>query len=216
MEQICFRTDTFYSVMIIGMMIMFWALYQVYQQEIENSQLKAQTQILSQKEKELVLAKDQAEIQAKLQQEEKESTLSNLDQIIEQKLQQTTRLPPEYAHRARARADAYSRDHFVTPVYTPTRGEPSDYYTIGYLSHEKDSDLMMKLLESHLYSGRYQYYTTHHLDPSIKIPLHVRHDERLSTGDLVEVPGYKGKFKVHIYEIEPFRYLFSPRREFFS
>ena len=64
---------------------------------------------------------------------------------------------------------------------------------------------MMKLLERYLYSGRYEYCTIHHLDPEIKIPIYVKNYQQLSTGDKVEVPGYKSKFKVYIYDKEPFR-----------
>ena len=66
---------------------------------------------------------------------------------------------------------------------------------------------MMKLFERHLYSGKYEYCTTHHIDINIKIPIYTKNYYQLCEGDRVRVSGYKGKFIVHLYPQETPRYI---------
>lgn len=114
-----------------------------------------------------------------------EATLNQIESIIENKMAQNRE------------ATNFPAD--VTPVYTPTRGEPTDFYVVGYLSREKDPDRMVKLFERYLYRGRYEYCTENHINPTIRIPIYNHNYEQLTDGDHIKVPGYKGTFKVFIY-----------------
>lgn len=93
------------------------------------------------------------------------------------------------------------------PIFIPTRGEPTEFYIVGFLSDKKNSDHIMKLYERHLYNGRYEYCTDHHINQTIRIPLPTHNYEQLTDGDIIRIPGYNGKFIVHIYPRDTPRYL---------
>lgn len=188
--QVCFRSDTFILFMIINLGLIFWSLYRLYQESLEKQSLQTKSSLLEEKG---ALAESQAEKERL----EKEMALNQIENILEQKMQNGLRIPPG--------PESGPGPQFGLPVYTPTRGEPTDFYVVGYLSQRKDPDHMMKLLERYLQSNRYEYCTTHHLDPTIRIPIYTRNYEQLSDGDIIKVPGYKGKFRVFIYQGGTFR-----------
>ena len=92
LDEICFRTNNFYMIVILCLSIMGWTLYQVYLQGLENSRLQTQAEYLIQKEKDLIqkgkeqAQQYQAEMKTQSEQEQKKSKLSNLEQLIEQKI----------------------------------------------------------------------------------------------------------------------------------
>ena len=181
MEKVCFNSNTFALVLIINVAIILWSLYQVYIRESERHFA--------------IIQENYAKTEVNQQ------TLQQIENIIDQKMTTLGRSEidrPEILPPPGLRNPRYD-ERFITPVYTPTRGHPGDFYIVGYLSNSKNSDQMLKLLERYLYSNRYEYCTTHHLDQTIRIPIYTHNYEQLTDGDQVKVPGYKGKFKVHIY-----------------
>lgn len=94
-------------------------------------------------------------------------------------------------------------------VNIPTQGYRPSYQIMGYLNNKKEGpDRMLKLYGRRVDTYRYEYYAMHHDDPTLKIPLHKTNGDReLFDGDTVKVPGYMGKFKVHLYDYEAPTYI---------
>ena len=93
-------------------------------------------------------------------------------------------------------------------VNIPTQGYLPSYQIMGYLvNKENGPDRMLKLYGRRIDSYRYEYYAMHHDDPSLKIPLNRQGDKELYDGDKLKVPGYPGKFKVTLYELESPKYI---------
>ena len=67
------------------------------------------------------------------------------------------------------------------------------------VEEEVDYLPQLRLYGRRVDSNRYEYYTTNHLDPEIKIDLYVPRDQELYNGDPVRVPGY-GKYQSVIYQ----------------
>lgn len=88
-----------------------------------------------------------------------------------------------------------------------TQGYYPSYQMMGYLNNPEDPDRMLKLFGQRRDGHRYEYYTIHHDDPEIKIPIKVRGDQELMQGDDVVVPGFGNDYKVNLYDYESPRYL---------
>jgi hypothetical protein len=101
---------------------------------------------------------------------------------------------------------SYIDDKLNQPVLLPpqplaninTRGAPI-LEVVGYLSSTSDSNKMMKLVQKNLHGGRYEYYTNHHVDYSLILPVNNPKYEQLADGDLVTVQSYTDKFIVNLY-----------------
>lgn len=88
----------------------------------------------------------------------------------------------------------------VVPVPVPTtvfsRGLPSKYIQIGYLSRRSRRARLLPLYGSRLYRGAYDYYT--YVD-DIALPLTTYGYAELSHGSYINVPGYHGRYLVNLY-----------------
>lgn len=91
-------------------------------------------------------------------------------------------------------------------INIPTQGYLPSYQNMGYLSTAEKGP-MLKLFGRRLDTYRYEYYTTHHKDPTLKIPLEIKGDKELMDGDTVHVPGYQSDYKVTLYEYEAPKYI---------
>jgi hypothetical protein len=108
-----------------------------------------------------------------------------------------------------------SQRYTPDPIYNTTPGpfnqNTQGYYSgnqlMGYLTVEGDPDKMLKLFGRRTDRQRYEYYTMHHNDQQIKIPIKNRGDQELIEGDDIKVPGYDDKFIVNLYQYETPRYL---------
>lgn len=93
-------------------------------------------------------------------------------------------------------------------INIPTQGYLPSYQNMGYLSSGEDGpNKMLKLYGRRLDTHRYEYYTTHHKDPTLKIPLEIKNDKELMDGDNVHVPGYQSDYKVTLYDFEAPKYI---------
>lgn len=107
-------------------------------------------------------------------------------------------------------------------INIPTQGYLPSYQQMGYLSvtrgetkkndppeqeEKADPNRMLKLFGRRFDSHRYEYYVIHHLDESLKIPIPNKGDKELMEGDSLQVPGYPGTYKVHLYNFEGPRYI---------
>ena len=94
---------------------------------------------------------------------------------------------------------------FDTPKYlisTPTRGEYGQFQQYGILIHPTDSKQIIPLFSRRIHSNQYEYYTTSHHNPHIKIPIYINNDKELTNGDSIDVPGYNDKFTVKLYNLD--------------
>lgn len=106
----------------------------------------------------------------------------------------------------------------VGNINIPTQGYLPSYQQMGYLTVTKegkksdsegtpDPNKMLKLFGRRIDSYRYEYYVIHHIDESLKIPLPTQGDRELMEGDEIQVPGYPGTYKIHLYKFEGPRYI---------
>lgn len=93
-------------------------------------------------------------------------------------------------------------------INIPTRGEYSTWHQVGILTPKKTDNVetIMPLFGRRLHSDNWEYYTTHHLNTSLKIPMEDIKRE-LYDGDEVNVIGYQSKFIVEIYDFDKPRYI---------
>jgi hypothetical protein len=92
------------------------------------------------------------------------------------------------------------------PVSVPTRGEYGEFQMMGYLHNDQDDEQVMPLMGRKIHSNQYEYYTFHHSNPSIKIPL--KNNREIFDNDTLEIKSYPGvKFKVSIYDSNSPKYI---------
>ena len=92
-------------------------------------------------------------------------------------------------------------------VNIPTRGEYGSFHQMGFLNNKANPEQTMPLIGRKLHSNQYEYYTFHHLNPNVKIPLKIRGNRELYSDDTVTVPSYNDKFNVTKYDIDQPRYI---------
>ncbi len=93
------------------------------------------------------------------------------------------------------------------PVTVPTRGEYGSFQQTGYLYNKDLPDQAMPLMGRRIHSNQYEYYTFHHNNQQIKIPVDVAGKRLLNDGETVSVSGYPQQFHVKIYELDSPRYI---------
>lgn len=96
---------------------------------------------------------------------------------------------------------------FGMPVNLPTRGQPTDFYVVGYLFKEKRPNQMLQLFEKYWGSSRYEYITYNHNNPNITLPVYNNNWNQLTDGDCVKVQGYKGLYTVALYPSPLYNFL---------
>ena len=100
-------------------------------------------------------------------------------------------------------------------INIPTQGYLPSYQLLGYLRKDpisredkmkgepiqqrQDPDRMLKLFGRRTDTYIWEYYVTHHDDPTLKIPLDLKKDREIFSGDTIAVPGYPGRFTVELY-----------------
>ena len=117
--------------------------------------------------------------------------------------------------RRRYTTGGYGPSYGIGNVNIDTRGYLEPYHMVGYLVPEggngrgdsESEDRMLKLFGRRTDKYEYEYYVIHHLDKELKIPLNISGDRELYAGSTVSVPGFAGKFKVQLYEVEAPKYI---------
>lgn len=92
-------------------------------------------------------------------------------------------------------------------VNIPTRGHMDSFQQSGYLYNKDIPDQAMQLMGRRIHSNQYEYYTFHHNNPHIKIPLERQNKKEIFDGDEVPVPGYDKAFTVKIYKNDSPQYI---------
>ena len=95
----------------------------------------------------------------------------------------------------------------TVPVSIPTRGEYGSFQQSGYLFNTNTPDQAMPLMGRRIHSNQYEYYTFHHNNPQIKIPIKIQGNKEINDGDTVTVPGYNNNFSAKIYDLDAPRYI---------
>lgn len=89
-----------------------------------------------------------------------------------------------------------------------TRGEYTNWHQVGILSpkNSTNNETIMALYGRRLHGDNWEYYTTHHINTDVKIPLDNIKKE-LYDGDTLTVTGYQDDFVVEIYELDAPKYI---------
>ena len=198
MSQICFDTSTFYTVMIAGFSIIFYVIITLYKERIEEAR-----QIISQP-----IVVDESETQNVI------SRLAEQDQVRMgamaasiQRLEDMQRMHHPMAPPMR-RGDFNYTGHRepIVPVSIPTRGEYGSFQQMGYLFNKDNNEQAMPLMGRRIHSRQYEYYTFHHNNPNIKIPIKLPGNKEIMDGDKVNVDSYP-ELEAKIYQIDSPRYI---------
>jgi len=92
------------------------------------------------------------------------------------------------------------------PVNVPTRGEYGPFHMMGYLHNAADPNQAMPLMGRRVHSNQHEYYTFHHNNPAIKIPIKMK--KEIDDGQTVNVSTYPGSnFTASIYDVDVPRYV---------
>src|SRR3989338_10261433 len=206
MDQICFRRDTFYTVVSIGVIIIGFVLYQTYRGQARSYQRQLKE----------VTAQLRQDIDQTYQPKQADSSQKLSEYIMANLIQRAHEYPTARdLNRAMnplvppMRRNPYYLEPSTIglPVNLPTRGEMGPFAQMGYLYLGGKSKVMMPLYGRRAYGNKYDYYTSHHENTQVKIPVDVKGHEELSDGDNLKLPGYKVKFTVKLYENDYPRYL---------
>lgn len=94
----------------------------------------------------------------------------------------------------------------LVPIGIPTRGEYGPFHMLGYLHNDADTDQAMPLMGRRIHSNQYEYYTFHHGNPTIKIPIRIT--KEIQDNENITLPSYPGvTFRASIYDIDLPRYV---------
>jgi len=214
MDQICFKKDTFYTVIGIGALVIAYTLYRSYQaqneqylsqlndfadnlkRQIDSQYTKAQRGGNNQDISDYIMA-------TVIQRAHEHPTTRDLNRSLNP-LVPPIRRNPYYEPPMHLGGPGGPGG---MPINIPTRGEMGPFSQMGYMYLKGDSTVMMPLYGRRTYGNKHEYYTSHHHNPSVKIPVEVKGNEELSDGNCLRLPGYKGKFRVKLYPIDAPRYL---------
>jgi hypothetical protein len=185
MAQVCFDTSTFYTVMIVGISTILYVLYRV-------GSMPLQVQV----------------------QDPSASASSSLDigmgmlAAHAERVEDLQRMHYPLTPPLRRGPFSYSGARTATvPVSIPTRGEYGSFEQIGFLHNTNNPDQAMPLIGRRIHSNKYEYYTFHHNNPQIKIPIKVTGDREISDGDSIPVHGYPNQLQAKIYDLDSPRYI---------
>lgn len=203
METICFNKNTFYLVVVTGLAIIGMVLYQIHQQQLEQFKSLWQAEV----EQERVTAKQH--YQDEIDQFLKQRQIMGMQQTAfetqahEDRERMTNPFVPPLQRGPLSLAGSY----LGTPVNTPTRGEYGPFQQVGWLKNSNDIDKSMPMMGRRIHSNQWEYYTFHHNNPNIKIPVRTQGDQELFDDSTVQVSGYSGDFTFNKYELDHPRYI---------
>ena len=197
MAQICFDSSVFYTVMVVGFGVIFYVIHQIYQDKLAQAM---------QSNSNVTVADDQAPL------EDPTRHLAEMQQSAfltshAQKQEDMQRMMHPLAPPLRRGDFSYSGALPHVPVSIPTRGEYGGFQQSGYLFNVNTPDQAMPLMGRRIHSNQYEYYTFHHNNPQIKIPIKIVGSKEISDGDTIPVSGYNNTFSAKIYELDSPRYI---------
>jgi hypothetical protein len=190
-EQICFNRDTFYSYIILALGVIAFVIYKIYTDK-KNEAITQKppsepvniTSTITDAIKHMMVA-------STVQRNE------DLNRLVNPMIPPLRRGPFNYTG---------ATPEF--PVNMPTRGEYGPFQTMGYLFNSTNPDQAMPLMGRKIHSNQYEYYTFHHNNPNIKIPIKIKGDREIDDEEAVQVPIYPNQtFTAKVYDIDHPRYI---------
>ena len=210
MAQICFDTTTFYTVMIAGFSIIIYVIITIYKEKLQEAKNFIQHSTVESEPTPTVIYSSQPETNQIMQQ------MSDHDQARQiemgamaasiQRLEDMQRMHHPMAPPMRRGPFNYTGASPTVPVSIPTRGEYGSFQQMGYLYNPADNDQAMPLMGRRIHSNQYEYYTFHHNNPNIKIPIKIQGNREIMDGENVSVDGYTN-LQAKIYQIDSPRYI---------
>ena len=85
------------------------------------------------------------------------------------------------------------------PFYRDQRIPFEMYQMVGYVFNQRQSNDMFRLMGRQYAPAKYEYYVIHPYN-DIKIPISVKNDWELNTGDHIHIPGFHDPYIVKIYD----------------
>ena len=200
-NKICFDTNYFAAVVLVGLAIIGYTLYQVKLNGSINYDLINDNV-------ETILSKSHSNVMKDLldsQQEEAHMYSQHQEHPHEPGSKDYHRManplvPPLRRHTA---TGLYAHQ---IPINSPTREEYGTFQQVGSLTHPKNPDYSLPLFGRRIHSNKYEYYAIHH-NGNIKIDVESPRGQEFTTNDKVTVKGYPGTFKVALYEFDQPRYI---------
>ena len=202
-NMICFNRETFYLYISIALLIIGYVLYQVH-----TSQLTKANDEIKQLQQEFKDEIQQQERHFNIRQDHRIRQIRDLQQVAHniQHHEDSQRMFNPFTPPVKRGPLSYLGAIQTRPVNIPTRGEYGAFQQVGYLHSKDDVDQAMPLMGRRLNSSQWEYYTFHHNNPTIKIPIETRKQEIYADTEL-KVPGYNGDFSVKIYSLDHPRYI---------
>jgi len=185
MAQVCFDSSAFYTVMIVGIGTILYVIYNIYQQKLE----------------EILTVSPEREQPSDIE------FRRGLFAAQVQRLEDMQRMHHPLTPPVRRGPFSYTGTGPSVPVSIPTRGEYGSFQQMGFLHNPDDADQAMPLIGRRIHSNQYEYYTFHHNNPQIKIPIKITGDREINDGDNITVYGYANPLTVKIYDLDAPRYI---------
>lgn len=189
MAQVCFDSSAFYTVMIVGMGTIMYVIFNIYQQKIEET-----TALFSSSDTDV-------------EQQPSMDVRRGLFAAQVQRLEDMQRMQHPLTPPVRRGPFSYTGTGPSLPVSIPTRGEYGSFQQMGFLHNPNDADQAMPLIGRRIHSNQYEYYTFHHNNPQIKIPIKITGNGEINDGDSVAVYGYANQLTAKIYDLDAPRYI---------
>jgi len=178
-NQVCMRSDYFIAFLLITLAIIGWVIYQMiirYQQVNMNNVDKFDN----------LYENLTALIQGKKDEKKEEDKSENTVPVT---FHSSPPSPPPIIDRR------------FPPILR--YGTYGDFQLVGYVYPHHEPDQMFRLMGRQYNTTRYEYYVVHPYT-DIKIPIKVKNDWELNTGDHIHIPGFHGHYTVQIYDDYPF------------
>ncbi len=196
--DICFNRNNFYLVIILGIATIAYVMHMNYLTSLERQERQKRQE-----------PKDRQEVKTVLVSRVDEQAPIRLPTVFRD-LQRLTHplIPP-------IRRGPFSLNYgqgietgrSMGVINIPTRGEYGSFHQMGFLNNKSNPEQTMPLIGRKLHSNQYEYYTFHHLNPNVKIPIKVNGNRELDADDTITVPSYPDKFTVNKYDIDSPRYI---------
>jgi hypothetical protein len=209
-SQVCMPSNHFVLVVIVGISVIFFALWQVNKQAHQIQLLTAtknnDIDNISQNLDEMIEQKIKSNLPGKNNDKQ--------DQIIKLLMAANeNQRDQDYQRMVNPFIPPLQRGPFspmlaekTLPINSPTHGEYGNFQSVGYAYKPTNPDQMFQLFGRRIYSNKYEYYVIHPFT-QIKIPVRVKNDWELSRDDKIIINGFPGDFIVEIYDLDQPRYV---------
>lgn len=192
---ICFNSSSFYTIIVIVVFIFILTIFSIneeknYYERKYNELNKTSQYYITTLEKQNEQQRQQRQQQQQEQQQQQQDESGPFRQDIYNQTSQTQ-----------------STQNSIK-INQNTRGEYTNWHQVGILSpkNSTNNETIMALYGRRLHSDNWEYYTTHHINTDVKIPLENIKKE-LYDGDSVSITGYQDQFVVEIYDLDAPKYI---------